>query len=125
MIGMWRRVFTTAYRPEAIYRRFAYHVDHVFPNRITPPNSKQRVNPRNIRKGLSILANLLVRVGIFSDYRDVFWRMAKKALRQGNVESMIHVGLVSHHLITFAREAGQGRRTASFYSETVDSLKAS
>jgi len=125
MIAMWRRVFTVAYQPEAIYRRFAYHVDNVFPKRIKPPNSKQRVNGRNIRKGLSILANLLVRVGIFSDYRRVFWQMAKKALKRGDIEAMIHVGLVSHHLITFARQAGAGQRTASFYSETVDSLKAS
>jgi len=126
MIAMWRRVFTTAYRPEAIYKRFAYHVDHVFPNRIKPPNSPQRVNGKNIRKALSIVANLLVRVGILSAYRDVFWRMAKAAIKRGDVEGMIHVGLVSHHLITFAREAGAGRRNASFYSENVpESLKAS
>jgi radical SAM superfamily enzyme YgiQ (UPF0313 family) len=125
MIAMWRRVFTTAYQPEAIYRRFAYHVDNVFPHRIKPPNSKQRVNGRNIRKALAILANLLVRVGIFSSYRDVFWTMAKKALKRGDIEAMFHVGLVSHHLITFARQAGAGQRTASFYSETVDTLKAS
>jgi radical SAM superfamily enzyme YgiQ (UPF0313 family) len=126
MIAMWRRVFTTAYQPAAIYKRFAYHVDHVFPNRIKPPNSPQRVNGKNIRKALSILANLLVRVGILSSYRDVFWRMAKAAIKRGDVEGMIHVGLVSHHLITFAREAGAGRRNASFYSENVpESLKAS
>jgi radical SAM superfamily enzyme YgiQ (UPF0313 family) len=126
MIAMWRRVFTTAYRPEAIYKRFAYHVEHVFPKRIKPPNSPQRVNPKNIRKALSIVANLFVRVGVLSNYRDVFWRMAKTAIKRGDIESMIHVGLVSHHLITFAREAGAGRRNASFYSETVpESLKAS
>jgi radical SAM superfamily enzyme YgiQ (UPF0313 family) len=119
MIEMWRRVFTTAYQPEALYRRFAYHVDHVFPKRIKPPNSKQRVNGRNIRKALSIIANLFVRVGIFASYRDVFWKMAKKLMRKGDIEAMIHVGLVSHHLITFAQEAGAGRRNASFYSENL------
>jgi hypothetical protein len=60
-----------------------------------------------------------VRVGVLSDYRDVFWKMARKALAKGDVESLIHVGLVSHHLITFAREAGAGRRNASFYSENL------
>jgi len=119
MIGMWRRVFTTAYRPEALYKRFEYHVDHVFPKRITPPNSKQRVNARNIRKAFSILANLFVRVGVLASYRDVFWKMAKKVLKKGDVQSLIHVGLVSHHLITFARAAGEGRRNASFYSENL------
>jgi radical SAM superfamily enzyme YgiQ (UPF0313 family) len=118
-VAMWRRTFSTAYRPEAIYRRFAYHVDHVFPKRIKPPASKQRVNPRNIRYAIGLLANLFVRVGVLSDYRDVFWKMARKALAKGDVESLIHVGLVSHHLITFAREAGAGRRNASFYSENL------
>ena len=79
----------------------------------------QRVNARNIRKALAILANLFVRVGIFADYRDVFWKMAKNMLRKGDVQSLIHVALVSHHLITFAREAGAGRRNASFYSENL------
>jgi hypothetical protein len=117
MVEMWRRTFTAVYKPEAIYRRFAYHVEHVFPNRITPPNSKQRVNLRNIRTALRIFANLLVRVGVMSDYREVFWKMARKALVKGDVEVMFHIGMVSHHLITFAREAGAGRHGASFYNQ--------
>ncbi len=117
MIAMWRHTFTKAYEPQALYRRFAYHLEHVFPNRITPPNSKQRVNVRNIQLALRIFANLLVRVGLLSDYRDVFWRMAKKTLATGNVEAMFHIGMVSHHLITFAREAGAGRQGASFYNQ--------
>ncbi len=88
-------------------------------NRITPPNSKQRVNPRNIRSALRIMANLLVRVGIMSDYRDVFWRMARQTLAKGDIEAMIHIGMVSHHLITFAREAAAGRQGASFYNQDV------
>jgi radical SAM superfamily enzyme YgiQ (UPF0313 family) len=126
VLAGWRRVFTTAYAPEAIYARFAYHVERVFPNRIKPPNSPQRVNARNIRKALFILGNLLVRVGMLSDYRATFWRMAKAALKRGDIEALIHVSLVSHHLITFAREAGAGRQNASFYSEkTRPQLKAS
>jgi hypothetical protein len=116
VLDMWRYTFATAYRPEAIYERFAYHVERVLPNRITPPNSPQRVNPRNICTALRILANLVLRVGLLADYRAVFWTMAKKALRRGDVEALIHVGMVSHHLITFAREADAGRHNASFYS---------
>jgi len=117
MIAMWRRAFTAAYTPEAIYRRFEYHLEHVFPNRITPPNSPQRVNARNIRTALRILANLLVRVGIFSDYRAVFWKMARRTLAKGNVEALFHIGMVSHHLITFAREAAAGKFGGSFYNQ--------
>ncbi|MGH7727988.1 MAG: B12-binding domain-containing radical SAM protein [Vulcanimicrobiaceae bacterium] len=124
MIAMWRRTFLAAYTPEAIYRRFEYHIEHVFPKRITPPNTPARVNARNIRKALGIVASLFLRVGVLAEYRQVFWRMARRALRRGDVESMIHVGMVSHHLITFAREAGAGRQNASFYSENVKSQAA-
>jgi radical SAM superfamily enzyme YgiQ (UPF0313 family) len=117
MVEMWRRTFTAAYRPEALYSRFRYHVDHVFPNRITPPNSKQRVNLRNIRVALRIFGNLLVRVGLMSDYRNVFWKMAKETMAKGNIEAMFHIGMVSHHLITYAREAAAGRHSASFYNQ--------
>jgi radical SAM superfamily enzyme YgiQ (UPF0313 family) len=122
MVAMWRRTFTAAYAPEAIYRRFAYHVANVFPNRITPPNSKERVNFRNIRTALRIFANLLVRVGLLSDYREVFWKMAKETLSKGNVEAMFHIGMVSHHLITFAREAAAGKQGASFYNQDTRPL---
>lgn len=117
LVAMWRRTFTTAYRPEAIYRRFSHHIANVFPNRITPPVSKQRASFRNIRSAARIVANLLVRVGLFSDYRDVFWKMTKATLSKGDVEAMIHVGMVSHHLITFAREAAAGKTGASFYNQ--------
>lgn len=119
MVAMWRHTFTRAYTPEALYRRFEYHLEHVFPNRITPPNSKQRVNFRNIRLALRIFGNLLVRVGLLSDYRTVFWKMAKQTLAKGNVEALFHIGMVSHHLITFAREAAAGRQGASFYNQDV------
>jgi len=89
----------------------------VFPNRITPPNSPQRVNSRNIRTALRIFANLLVRVGVMSDYRAVFWKMARATLAKGNVEAMFHIGMVSHHLITYAREAAAGKFGASFYNQ--------
>jgi len=118
VVAMWRRTFAAAYTPEALYRRFAYHVDHVFPRRITPPNSPQRVNARNIKSALRILSLLFLRVGLLGDYRPQFWKMARKALRRGDVQSVIHVGMVSHHLITFARETAAGRTNASFYSHT-------
>ena len=52
---------------------------------------------------------LLLRVGLVADYRGTFWRMALPLLRQGRIEDVIRVGLVAHHLITFARDGGAGR----------------
>jgi hypothetical protein len=42
--------------------------------------------------------------------------MARSALRAGRIEDVIHIGLVGHHLITYARECEQGRQMASNYA---------
>jgi hopanoid C-2 methylase len=112
----WRRVVAAAYRPDALYRRFAYNVERTYPNRIKPPASPQRASWANIRKGLRIMGNVLVRIGVFGDYRRVFWDMARPLLREKRIEDMLHVAVVAHHLITFARDAAAGRQNASFYS---------
>jgi hopanoid C-2 methylase len=116
VVAGWRRVVAEAYRPEAVYRRFAYNVAHTYPNRIRPTADSARASFANMGKGARITANLLWRAGIRGDYRRTFWRMALPLLRAGRIEDMIHVGLVAHHLITFAREAVAGRQNASFYS---------
>jgi radical SAM superfamily enzyme YgiQ (UPF0313 family) len=116
VVAGWRRVIAEAYAPEALYRRFAYNIEHTYPNRLKPPASPQRASWANLRKGLRILRNLLLRAGVMADYRRAFWRMAWPLLRQGRIEDLIHVGLVAHHLIIFAREAAAGGQNASFYS---------
>ena len=110
VLRMWQRVIGTAYEPEALYRRFEHLVNNVFPNRITPPNSAARVNPKNIRRGVEILARILVKVGMRSDYRATFWKLCGPLLRAGKIEPIIHVGLVGHHLISYAREARPANR---------------
>jgi hypothetical protein len=71
-------------------------------------------------KGLSTLAKLMVVVGISSDYRAIFWRMAWPALKSGDIETVIHVSLVAHHMISFSREADAGVQNAAFYSTKLE-----
>jgi radical SAM superfamily enzyme YgiQ (UPF0313 family) len=123
VVKMWQKCIATAYEPEYLYQRFAHNVKHTYPNRIKVPNSPARVSKKNIRKGLTILANLIIRVGLLSNYRETFWKMAWPALKSGRIESLIHVGLVSHHLITFAAECTQGKESASFYSQKLTEAK--
>ena len=116
VVQMWRRCIAEIYRPEELYRRFQWNVEHTYPNRIRPPASPQRASWANLRRGARIIANTLLHVGVVADYRSTFWRMAKPLLREGRIEDVIHVGLVAHHLITFARDAALGQQNASFYS---------
>jgi len=121
VVEMWRRCISTAYEPEFLYERFAYNLEHTYPNRLKRPMSAARVSKKNIRKGLWILANLILRIGVFSNYRQTFWKMAGPRLKAGKIENMIHIGLVAHHLITFAQECSQGNQSASFYSQKLRS----
>ena len=119
VVAMWRRTFSTAFAPDAIYRRFAYNQQHTYPNRIAiPPSGK--ISVANIYRGFSTLAKLMVKVGIFSNYRRIFWRMAWPCLKQLDIEDVIHVSLVAHHMISYAREAEAGFQTAAFYSPNIE-----
>lgn len=124
VVEMWRHCITTAYEPEFLYQRFAYNVEHTYSNRIEVPNSPARVSWKNILKGLSLLGNILLRVGVVSNYRKTFWKMAKQALKSGDIENLIHVGLVGHHLIKFADECTRGEESASFYSQKVRDVQS-
>ena len=119
VMGMWRECITAAYEPHAIYERFAYNIAHTFANRKDVPTSPQRASWSNILMGFGLLGRILWRIGIRSDYRRTFWRLAGPALRSGNIEAVIHVAVVSHHLIEFTRDCIHGRGESSFYSPSA------
>lgn len=119
VVDKWRRCITSAYDPEYLYRRFRYQMEHTYPRRIEVPNSPARVNLKSILKGISLLVTLLVKIGMLGSYRQVFWNMARPAFKRGDIEGIIHVALVGHHLIEFAKECGSGVESASFYSQKL------
>jgi hypothetical protein len=104
-----------ANRPEALYERFQHQIEHTYPNRFQPGALRQ-LRAVDVTAGLNILSRVLWRVGARTDYRRIFWRMARPALKTGNIEAVIHVGLVAHHLIQFARDCETGIGERSFYA---------
>jgi radical SAM superfamily enzyme YgiQ (UPF0313 family) len=122
VLDMWYRCVRETYDPEFLYERFAYNVEHTFHNRLEVPVTTARLNLRNIYVALQILIRLMIRVGLLSDYKKIFWKMAIPALKKGDIEALIHVGLVSHHLIQFTRDALRGEQGAAFYSEKLASV---
>ena len=119
VVEMWRQTITTAYEPEFLYQRFAYQMEHTYPNRIAVPASPARVNRENIFKGLRLMKNILWNIGITGSYRDTFWKLAWPALKRGDIEGLIHVGVVGHHLIQFAQDCARGDEAASFYAQRL------
>lgn len=116
----WRTCIATAYAPEALFKRFEHQDRATYPHRLQPP---RKVSFADIRMGMATLARVLWTCGVKSSYRKTFWAFAWPRLKKLDIERVIAVGLVCHHLITFAREAAQGRQNASFYSRKV-SVKA-
>jgi hypothetical protein len=106
---MWRETIARAYEPAALYARFDRQVRETYPNRKKIPVTRARVNIPNVRRALSIIARVFWRIGIRADYRAEFWPRALRALRRGNIEELIHISVVAHHLILFARECADGR----------------
>jgi radical SAM superfamily enzyme YgiQ (UPF0313 family) len=116
VVAVWRDTMARAYEPAALFARYEHQVRATFANRIARPASPQRTSWRNISTGLTLLAKILWKVGVRSDYRRAFWDFAWPKLKRGDIESVIRVGLITRHLIRFAREASSGAMNASHYS---------
>ena len=119
VVSTWRECMGRAYTPERLFARFEHQVRETYPNRLQPPNSKQRLSWRNIKRGLTMLSNIIWHVGVKSDYRREFWKFAWPRLKIGDIERVISVGLVAHHLLVFARDASSGQQNASYYSTSL------
>jgi hopanoid C-2 methylase len=115
VVAVWRRCIEYAYQPERLYRRFSHQIEATYSNRLVT-SGRARLTRANLRRGLTLASNLLLRIILLADYRQAFWRMARRALKRGQVEALFGVGFISYHLIEFSREALAGQQNASFYS---------
>ena len=115
VVATWKRCIAHAYSPERLYERFARQFRETYPNRLAT-DGRARLNRANVKRGLRLLFNLLLRVGVLADYRRHFWRLARRAYHSGELPTLLGVGFVSYHLIEFSREALRGDQNASFYS---------
>jgi radical SAM superfamily enzyme YgiQ (UPF0313 family) len=115
VVATWRRCIAYAYDPERLFARFAHQVDATYANRMMVP-ARGKLTIANLRSALVLAFNVILRVGVLSDYRRPFWRAARRALRRGQIDAMLGMGFVAHHLIQFTREALRGEQNASFYS---------
>jgi radical SAM superfamily enzyme YgiQ (UPF0313 family) len=112
----WRECMAKAYEPAALLARFEHQVRATFPHRLAV---ERKVTWKDIRKGLRVISRILWTCGVKAPYRRVFWDFAWPKLKRLEIEPVIQVGVVAHHLITFAAEASRGDQNASFYSAKV------
>jgi hypothetical protein len=118
VVAMWQRCIAHAYDAERLFARLRHQVDATYANRFETP-ARGKLNWANISFGLVMAFRVILRIGILSDYRRPFWRAARHALRRGQIDSMLAMGFIAHHLIQFTREALRGEQNASNYSAKV------
>jgi radical SAM superfamily enzyme YgiQ (UPF0313 family) len=116
VLAMWRKCMQVAYRPENLLARYEHQIRTTYANRLRPKSRQRAATWPNIRRGLIMLSRICWHIGIKGDYRRVFWRFAVSRLMRGDIEYLIAVMVLAHHLILFAREASAGNRDASNYS---------
>ncbi|MDB5592698.1 B12-binding domain-containing radical SAM protein [Enterovirga sp.] len=115
VLAAWRRLIAHAYTPERLFNRFVHQMDATYAHRIRTPVRTQ-LTLTNLRRALVLGANITVRVGFLSDYRRVFWRAVREAVKRRQIEAFFNMGFVAHHMIRFTAEALAGQQNASFYA---------
>jgi hypothetical protein len=78
--------------------------------------AKGKLNWANLSGALVLAWRVAWHIGVLSDYRKPFWRAARHALKRGQIDSVLGMGFIAHHLIEFTREALRGEQNASYYS---------
>ena len=124
VLAIWRDTMGRAYTPEAVFARYEHQLTHTFPNRIKVEMSLKTIPPRILWRGLRVLFAVLWHCGVLADYRRHFWKVARRCLKEGQIDHMIRVGIMSHHLIMSARDATAGRQRASHYSARPQDVPA-
>ena len=119
VVAMWKRCMSVAYAPKNVLGRYLHQTRITYPNRIKIPFDRRRASWRNIKRGLTMLRNIIWRLGIVGDYKRAFWGFAGPLLLKGQIEAVISSLIVAHHVIVFSREAFEGQARASYYSKAL------
>jgi radical SAM superfamily enzyme YgiQ (UPF0313 family) len=118
VVSMWRRAIAHAYDPERLFARFAHQIDATYANRLIVP-VRGKLTWANLSNAAVMAWRVVLHIGILSDYRKPFWRTARHAVRRGQIDALLGIAFVAHHLIQFTREALRGEQNASYYSTRV------
>src|SRR5882724_1413249 len=115
VVAMWRRSIAYANDPARLFERFRHQVDATYVNRKVMP-AKGKLTWPNLRGGAVLAWRTLIHLCLLSDFRKPFSRMARHALKRGQIDGLLGAAFMGYHLIQFTREALRGDQNASYYS---------
>ena len=120
VVRMWYETITEAYDPENLLARCLHQIEATYPNRYP---IERKVTMAHLRHGLGVMARILWHVGLRSSWKRAFWKVAWPLLRQGNIEPLIDLTIICHHLITFTEDIKSGWHEACFYADPAKNTK--
>ena len=116
VVSTWRRCIAYANDPERLFSRFQHQVDFDLREPDDPAGARQAQLVESLAAHWCWRSGVMLHIGILSDYRKPFWRAARHAMRRGQIDAVLGMGFIAHHLIQFTREALRGEQNASYYS---------
>ena len=99
-------------------------MEATYANRLVNAPVRGKLTWNNIGLALVLAFNIVRHIGLRADYRRSFWKAILPALRRGQIDAALSMGIVGHHMITFSREAVRGEQNASFYSAQTRRMSA-
>lgn len=111
----WREGMRRAYEPDALFARIDHQFRETFPNRKRVRPTRERATARNVARGFRALGYVLWHLGVRAPYRARFWRTALPALRRGQVEELIEVATIAHHVIAYTADVLGGSTRPGLY----------
>lgn len=111
----WFETVAYAYDPVNLLDRFRHQSTHCYPNRRT--DIQRRVSADLAWYGARAIARVLWYCGVRASWRRDFWKLARELIAKGQIEDLVEVGVLSYHLIAFARQIQQGDWEAAFYAD--------
>lgn len=118
VVRSWERCIAYAYDPARLFDRFRHQVDATYAHRLKTP-VRGKLSLSNLVRGFHLTWRTLWHLALRPSYRWSFLKAAGHALRRGQIDTVFNMAFVGHHLITFTREALEGKQNASFYSKHV------
>src|SRR5262249_48017051 len=103
--------------PHALYRRYLHNVEHCYSKRL--PLALSRYDPSwdRLKWLMYTLYKVFWVIGVRSEYRSSFWRLAARTLPKGQLENAIHTATMGHHLIEFGKDCERNALHASHYTK--------
>ena len=119
-----RRAVDELYNADAVFSRYRHQAVHTYPNRKPLALGRFPLSSPAVRFGARALGNVAWGVGVRSNYKRQFWRMAAELTAAGRIDHALYIGAMAHHFVKYREDVLSGRIAESTFSHRPGVLAA-